>query len=126
MAKSKPIGVRFDEDVLALIQKEQNLSSPQRVLNYLMESYLKSNSLVPKQEVNIKHKKVVVKKNEALESPENDDYDFSQVLFFKIEDFTKYPKSDKPLEYLEAKKWNSLKLKSDEKIRELWKQYKNK
>ena len=72
MAKTKPIGVRFDEEILALIQKEQNLSSPQRVLNYLMESYLKLNSLVPKQVDNIKPEQVVVKNVEALESPKND------------------------------------------------------
>jgi len=71
MAKTKPIGVRFDEEILALIQKEQNLSSPQKVLNYLMESYLKSNSLVLKQVDNIKPKQVVAKKVEVLESPKN-------------------------------------------------------
>ena len=71
MAKTKPIGVRFDEEILALIQKEQNLSSPQRVLNYLMESYLKSNSLAPKQVDNIKPEQVVTKKKEVLESPKN-------------------------------------------------------
>ena len=70
MAKTKPIGVRFDEEILALIQKEQNLSSPQRVLNYLMESYLKSNSLAPKQVDNIKLEQV--KNVEWLESPKND------------------------------------------------------
>jgi hypothetical protein len=48
MAKSKPIGVRFDEDILALIQKEQNLSSHQKVLNYLMENYSKSDSNLKK------------------------------------------------------------------------------
>lgn len=39
MAKSKPIGVRFDLDKLDIIQKEQNLTSPQQVLNYLMDNY---------------------------------------------------------------------------------------
>ena len=39
MAKSKPIGVRFDLEKLELIQKEQNLKSPQAVLNYLMDNY---------------------------------------------------------------------------------------
>jgi hypothetical protein len=40
MAKSKPIGVRFDLDKLEMIQKEQNLTSMQSVLNYLMDFYL--------------------------------------------------------------------------------------
>ena len=41
MAKSKPIGVRFDLDKLEIIQKEQNLTSVQQVLNYLMDNYAK-------------------------------------------------------------------------------------
>ena len=40
MAKSKPIGVRFDLEKLEIIQKEQNLTSMQSVLNYLMDFYL--------------------------------------------------------------------------------------
>ena len=39
MAKSKPIGVRFDTDKLEMIQKEQNLTSVQSVVNYLMDNY---------------------------------------------------------------------------------------
>ena len=68
--------------------------------------------------------KKIIKTPEIKIKKTNDEYDFSQVLFFKIEDFTKYPKSDKPLEYLQAKEWNSLKLKSDEEIRKKWFKYK--
>jgi hypothetical protein len=39
MAKSKPIGVRFDLDKLDMIQKEQNLTSVQQVVNFLMDNY---------------------------------------------------------------------------------------
>jgi hypothetical protein len=39
MAKSKPIGVRFDLEKLELIKKEQNLKSPQAVVNYFMDNY---------------------------------------------------------------------------------------
>lgn len=39
MAKSKPIGVRFDLEKLEIIQKEQNLTSAQQVVNYLMDNY---------------------------------------------------------------------------------------
>ena len=42
MAKSKPIGVRFDLEKLDIIQKEQNLTSAQSVLNYLMDNYGKT------------------------------------------------------------------------------------
>ena len=39
MAKSKPIGVRFDLEKLEMIQKEQNLASPQSVVNYFLDGY---------------------------------------------------------------------------------------
>ena len=39
MAKSKPIGVRFDLYKLDMIQKEQNLTSVQQVVNFLMDNY---------------------------------------------------------------------------------------
>ena len=39
MAKSNPIGVRFDLYKLDMIQKEQNLTSVQQVVNYLMDNY---------------------------------------------------------------------------------------
>lgn len=39
MAKSKPIGVRLDLDKLNMIQKEQNLTSVQQVVNFLMDNY---------------------------------------------------------------------------------------
>jgi hypothetical protein len=42
MAKSKPIGVRFDIDKLEMIQKEQNLTSVQQVVNYFMDNYGKT------------------------------------------------------------------------------------
>ena len=42
MAKSKPIGVRFNLEKLEMIQKEQNLTSAQSVLNYLMDNYGKT------------------------------------------------------------------------------------
>jgi hypothetical protein len=42
MAKSKPIGVRFDLEKLEMIQKEQNLTSVQQVVNYLMDNYEKT------------------------------------------------------------------------------------
>jgi hypothetical protein len=40
MAKSKPIGVRFDLYKLDMIQKEQNLTSVQQVVNYFINNYV--------------------------------------------------------------------------------------
>lgn len=66
--KTNPIGVRFDEDILALIKKEQNLSSPQMVVNYLMNNYIMRNCLALKQEINVKPKETIeVKKVLTLE-----------------------------------------------------------
>jgi hypothetical protein len=42
MAKSNPIGVRFDLEILEMIKKKQNLTSAQSVLNYLMDNYDKT------------------------------------------------------------------------------------
>jgi hypothetical protein len=47
MAKSKPIGVRFDLEKLDVIQKEQNLTSIQQVVNYLMDNYNRTDSNLP-------------------------------------------------------------------------------
>ena len=41
--KSNPIGVRFDLNKLEVIQKEQNLTSAQGVLNYLLDNYSAKN-----------------------------------------------------------------------------------
>ena len=45
--KSKPIGIRFDLDKLDMIQKEQNLTSVQQVVNYLMDNYNRTDSNLP-------------------------------------------------------------------------------
>jgi len=58
MAKSKPIGVRFDTDKLEIIQKEQNLTSVQQVVNYLMDNY---NGSGPKLEVKPKKVEILAK-----------------------------------------------------------------
>jgi hypothetical protein len=44
MAKSKPIGVRFDLDKLETIQKEQNFTSTQAVVNFLVDRYFQNDA----------------------------------------------------------------------------------
>ena len=39
MAKTKPIGVRFDEDVLSELKEQGKADSPQKALNYLTDFY---------------------------------------------------------------------------------------
>lgn len=71
MAKTNPIGVRFDENTLELIKKEQNLSSPQRVLNYLLSEYLRKDLLPPKINNIEKIKLTTAETTKAPESPKN-------------------------------------------------------
>lgn len=68
MAKSKPIGVRFDLEKLDMIQKEQKLTSVQQVVNYLMDNYGKN---APKSEDVHKNVQipVQVKEKPILEPP---------------------------------------------------------
>lgn len=40
MAKTNPIGVRFNADLLKKIMEEQGLTSPQKVLNFLEGHYM--------------------------------------------------------------------------------------
>jgi hypothetical protein len=83
MAKSKPIGVRFDLDKLEMIQKEQNLTSMQSVLDYLMDFYFKNtksditeldkikvkrNADAPKSEVSYKLEQIPI---ETKKTPQN-------------------------------------------------------
>lgn len=42
MAKTKPIGVRFDEDLLNSLKDADIVSSPQKALNLYEETYLRS------------------------------------------------------------------------------------
>jgi len=39
MAKGKPIGVRFDLDLLKALEDDKLADSPQKALNYLSEFY---------------------------------------------------------------------------------------
>lgn len=59
MSKTKPIGVRFDEEKLELIKKEQNLVTYQEVLNFLMDNYGKHNNVV-KEISKTKEKQIIV------------------------------------------------------------------
>ena len=72
MAKTNPIGVRFDEEILELIKKEQKLSSPQKVVNYLMENYGKLKPLPSNLDDIKKDEPIVAKKKDAPKSPKND------------------------------------------------------
>lgn len=39
MAKTNPIGVRFDIEQMSLVKTRENLESPQQVLNFLLADY---------------------------------------------------------------------------------------
>lgn len=68
--KSNPIGVRFDLDKLDMIQKEQNLTSVQQVVNYFMDNYGK---IKPVEEVlAIKPIEYLEKSQKTEIKPQND------------------------------------------------------
>jgi hypothetical protein len=47
MAKTDPIGVRFDKDQLQLVLEKEKLSSPQKVVNFLLEKYWWEKKMLP-------------------------------------------------------------------------------
>ena len=69
MAKTKPIGVRFDEDILKIMNDEGIASTPQKALNFLtqlfhtyrqeLKSKILSESAIP--DISLKEIKKVVK-----------------------------------------------------------------
>jgi len=75
MAKSKPIGVRFNLNKLEFIQKEENLRTPQAVVNFLIDNYGKIKPIeeaLAKEPVNYpkEYKKPEIKpQNGILEPP---------------------------------------------------------
>lgn len=97
MAKSKPIGVRFDLEKLEIIKKEQNLTSNQSVLDYLIDfyfSHIKSDKIIleldkmktkvykemlKNEEKHIKH----IKEKKVLEIPKNDPKEGSMAFVLK-------------------------------------------
>lgn len=60
MAKTKPIGVRFDEDVLKKVKENEKLETPQQALSFYEKEYEKAlNEILEQPEVKKEIKKAV-------------------------------------------------------------------
>lgn len=46
MGRTKPVSVRFDPEKLELVKRKEKLPSPQKVVDYLMDTYYWQNKLV--------------------------------------------------------------------------------
>jgi len=119
MAKSKPIGVRFDDRILA---KYPTLT-PQKILNKLTENDLGSPEKFKVKQGKIKvQTDIPIKKLDLLRGfDEPKKYDFGDAKFLIIENFTEYRMQDKPKNKFEAIDWLKKKAAADEKIKEAWK-----
>jgi len=115
MSKTNPIGIRFDPEKLELVKKEQDLKTPQRVVNWFFDTYQSKSggkAIIPVFTITDKR-------------PEDDfKFDFSSDVFLNIEKYTKYPKNSRPTGISERARWDVDKYKSDSIIRAAWSSYK--
>jgi hypothetical protein len=74
MAKTNPIGVRFDEDMLEVLKKEHGIDSPQKALNFLF-NYWRMNKHKVYPMAGVLRKKPeepkIKTEHQALEIPDN-------------------------------------------------------
>jgi len=78
--------------------------------------------IVPKQEITPEIKQEPSKDVEN----QSDVFNFEGVAFFNIENYTKFPLSQKPKTQVEYDAWKSAKKKDDERIKKLYNEYKSK
>lgn len=94
MAKSKPIGVIFDLQKLEIIKIEQNLTSMQSVLDYLIDfyfSHIKSDKIISELDKMktkvytemLKNVEKHIKQKKVLEIPKNDPKEGSMAFVLK-------------------------------------------
>ena len=99
MAKSDPIGIRFDREKLELIKAKEGLDSPQRVVNFLMDQYWWQNKLV----VTAKENQVATLPYIGTEVPETPPYEVWQKKIkecesaLEVESVIKAAQTDKDL-----------------------------
>ena len=152
MAKTKPIGVRFDIELSKKFD-DMGISSPQRVLNFLEDFYLKNIEKVIEVNNKPENKKRILNEREGLVEPKwlkqmiekntppflnpldnlevieenvprETNYDFTGKSFLVVEDYTKYPMKDIPKNKWEASKWLNEKTIADLEIKKAWVEYK--
>lgn len=118
MAKTNPIGVRFDETMLDVFKKDGIADSPQKALNFLYQFYLE-NTQEKKDKLDVK------KQVSSNKSKVHSEYNFEDAPWLSLEKYTEYPKNQRPANWVEQLKWDKLKKESDQKIIEAWPLFKN-
>ena len=118
MAKTKPIGVRFDLEILETMYRNLNLQTPQQVVNYLMEN----GHVFYEKKVEIKEiiKPDVLKIAKVSKKEISNEYNFEVEKWFVIDKYTKHNKKDRPITKAEQITWDSDKSISDAKIKNDW------
>jgi hypothetical protein len=127
MAKSKPIGVRFDLEFLEQMKTELKLETPQKVLNYLFDFYVSNKSkyvggVYVLQDDEQKKKLKEIRDNFEKQEKYNE-YGFKVEKWFSIDNYTKYPKKDRPTSIGDRISWDSEKSFADSLIRTNWEQF---
>lgn len=151
MAKTNPIGVRFDEDMLRVFKEDGIADSPQKSLNFLSAFYLRnkhhenggikiselfrnvnseSHNEVPVQIASttpprnkIETPKEVVVKEMTPVNPDDLVERFKGIKMFIIEDFSNYPMKNKPNNINELTEWLKAKKIDDQRIRGIWQDF---
>ena len=121
MAKTKPIGVRFDDDIIPMMAADGVAKTYQGAVNYFTKEYKK------KKENNIE---TPSQKTEYLPPPVqaettiDKEYNFGDEEWLSVEKYTKYPSKDKPHGRAEIYQWSLMKADADEKLKAAWENYK--
>lgn len=142
MSKTKPIGVRFDEDMLRVFKEDGIADSPQKALNFLSDFYLRNKhhengglkvselfrNINQDVQVEIPIKKKEIQKEVIVKkvTPEKSDdllERFRSIKIFVIEEFSNYPMKNKPVDINELPGWMKAKKIDDQKIRDKWLEY---
>lgn len=121
MAKTNPIGVRFDEDLLIEVKGlKVGADTPQGVLSFYESFYRMSKAANGKKE----NKK---EQSESNNSNSGNVFDFGDDIFLNVEKYTKYPKNKRPTGTIgEQIDWDKNKAEYDLLIRQEWHKHKNK
>mgnify|MGYP003452606692 CR=1 FL=1 len=121
MAKTKPIGVRFDDDIIPMLEADGVAKTYQGAVNYFTKEYKKKKELPTEKPA---------QKTEHLHStaqPETspiEQYNFGDEEWLSVEKYTKYPSKDKPHGRAEIYQWSLMKADADEKLKAAWEDHK--
>ncbi len=131
--KTNPIGVSFSKNLIEELRQDKLAETPQQVLNFLTAFYCRNKhyesngKLIPEQiasttppRIKVETpKEVIVKEITPVQSDDLFER-FMGIKIFRIEEFTKFPDKEKPIDKIKAVEWMLLKKVDDKKIRDQW------